>query len=303
MKRPNRHFRFRIAAASAALVASVALLLPLACSDSSSGPDGKTANPASSGSGRLISKSPPSGPADPKSPAQPAPAKTDAVPNPGGPSFPPPVSLAVSGLSGIPADHLVRFDSGITAVINEPDERVEAECAMISGQSRPLEFLIVTEGGSAHEALLQLTGRAYYLKQAMELIGLKEGTKKLAYRGDPTMPDGAPISLSVRWRDRTGAIRENPIEDWVLNGLTKTAMERGPWVFTGSVTRFREDLNQDVFYADEVGNVVAIWRDPSCVIDNPRTSATDDKVWATNTRASMPTAGSRVVLIVRPVKK
>jgi hypothetical protein len=235
---------------------------------------------------------------------QPNPApkpKPDADPNPerdtGGQSSPPPT--VVEPFPETPADQRVTFDNGVVAHLGQ-DPRVEAEVILLSGQGRPLEYLVVTESGNHHEALLKLMGTAGDLKQAIELLGLREGETKLRYRGDPRVPQGAKVRLDVRWLSQTRELVEQPVEDWVWWAKTGHSMTRGPWIFTGSISQFREDLNVDILQADAGGNVVAIFRDPACLIDNPRPEGTDEMYWYVNRAARLPRPGTPITLIIRP---
>lgn len=210
-----------------------------------------------------------------------------------------PAPLAVEPFAATPPDQRVTFDNNIVAHLGD-QPRVEAEVILVSGQGRPLEYLVVTEAGAGHEALLLLKGTAGDLKQAMELVGLREGTNKLRWRGDTRVPEGAKIRLDLRWNQTSGELVEQPVSDWVWHASTQAPMTRGPWVFSGSLSQFREDLNVDVLQADSAGNVVAIFRDPGCVIDNPRPEGTDEMNWFVNQGAALPRPGLPVTLVIRP---
>jgi len=227
-------------------------------------------------------------------------------PNPDGsaPSIVPPVDVRpveppTPSRPLAPGDR-IEFEDGIVAVVDSEDERVEVDAVVISGQSRPLEYLVVTAAGKDHEALLSIAGRPSDLKQALELIKLREGTRKQLERGDPRTPEGAPVSIDVMWTDAEGIGRVAPLDSWVWNVELDRVMEPYHWVFGGSIELARAGAPDGVLAADGYGNVVAIWRDPACVIDNPRPSAIDDKNWVPNPRAKIPHAGSRVTLVFRP---
>lgn len=196
----------------------------------------------------------------------------------------------------------IKFDNGITCIVDTDDDRVEVEGSVISGQSRPLEYLVVTAAGAEHEALINMNGRPSDLKQALELLGMREGKRKLRFRGDPMAPEGSAMSIEVRWKTPEGVEKSVPIEDWVINAQTGKPMERSHWVFTGSATLPVAGSRGGALAADGMGNVVAIWRDPSCVIDNPRESATDDRNWFPNNKAGIPYAGTPLTMIIRPVR-
>ena len=199
--------------------------------------------------------------------------------------------------------NIVRFDNGVTVYL-EKDERVEAEAEMLGGQSRLLEFLAVTSSGPVHEALLRIYGKAYDIHQGLELLGLKCGTKKLEFRGDPADPDGPKVDVSVKFKDKDGKKQETPIHEWLYNVETKKPMEAGPWIFTGSISEFREELNRDIYLADQMSTVIALWHDPSCLLDNPREGGARADVYAPNQQAgAMPAPRSVVQLVFRPHKE
>lgn len=194
--------------------------------------------------------------------------------------------------------HVIRFDGGVEVFI-EGNERVEVAAKVLGGQLRPLEYLVVTQAGASHEALFRVDCDGYDLHQGLELIGLPAGKKKLAFRGDPTLPDGAPVDVTVEWGEGKDK-KTHPVEDWIFNIRTNKVLERGPWTFTGSVSEFREDVGREIYLADQLGNIMAVWRDPSCVVNNPRASATDDKAFApTQTEGLIPPPGTEVKLVFR----
>lgn len=206
-----------------------------------------------------------------------------------------PVPVKVKQDTGV-----VRFDDGVTVFLDDKDPRVEVDGELLGGQSRPLEFLIVTSAGACHEALIRMFGKAYDLRQGLELLGLKEGLPKLAGRGDPNQPIGPKVDIALRWKNETGKEQTCPIEDWVFDTRQNKPMERGPWIFSGSVTQFREDLNRETFLADLLGNVVATWHDPTCVIDNPRVGGVDPMTYRVHVENELlPAEQSPVTLVIR----
>src|SRR5690606_3687825 len=50
----------------------------------------------------------------------------------------------------------LKFDHGVRVFLEGKDPRVEAKGMLLSGQSRPLEYLIIGPGGPAHESLIEI---------------------------------------------------------------------------------------------------------------------------------------------------
>lgn len=202
--------------------------------------------------------------------------------------------------SALPPENIVRFDGGLIAVVGTDNDHIEVPALVLGAGGQPLEFLVVTQAGAVHEALLRVECKAIDIKHAMELLLMREGQRKPRYRGDATVPDGELVDIDVMWKDAGGTLRLNRIEDWIYNRVEKDNMTPGPWVFTGSQSIWDESLRRERFLADEAGNVIAIWRDPTCLIDNPRDSATDDMAYiARSENGVMPAMNSRVRMIIR----
>jgi hypothetical protein len=157
-----------------------------------------------------------------------------------------------------------------------------------------IEYLLVTEQGSTHESLLVCEIQPNDLHFAMLLLGAKgSGADK---PGSGEMPPGqidakylktAPklkgdgVSITVQWKD--GAVtRTVPVEDWVFNTQKKKPMERGPWIYNGSM------FNDGHFLAQIEGAFAALVTYPSALINNPRQGNDNDAIWTVNEKAVPP---------------
>lgn len=196
----------------------------------------------------------------------------------------------------------IAFEGGIDAWVDCDDERVEVLAQALGGVSRPLEFLIVSPGGANHEALIEIAGRPYDLHQALQLIFLKpaKADEKLSMRGDLQTPKGDQVRITAIWTDDDGEMFETPLEDWVLNTQTNKPLTPGPWVFSGSIEEYQPEIGRSLYLADQVSNVVALWRDPSCVLDNPRESGATPHIYRVNhVPKAMPNQFRQVTLVFR----
>lgn len=158
-----------------------------------------------------------------------------------------------------------------------------------------VEYLAVTPLGKTYESLLRISVRPIHLQVALLLLGL-EPRNVLTRQGDKTMPEGAPVELTVRWRDPAGHDREVRAEDLLARGADNRAMARHPWLFTGS------RILKEGFEAELSGSLIAVWHDPAAVLDNPLSGS--DNAWIVNP-ATAPHRGTPIELVIRalPARK
>lgn len=155
-----------------------------------------------------------------------------------------------------------------------------------------LEYLICTPQGSTHESLVVTEVRPSDIHFAMLLLGAKgaglhapapEDAPPGQINGDylKKAPElkGDVITLSARWKGRDGKPATTPLEDWVLNTSTKQAAPRGPWTYTGSM------FSENVFLAEQEGNIASLVTNPASLINNPRKGSKDDQVWVVNEKS------------------
>jgi hypothetical protein len=158
----------------------------------------------------------------------------------------------------------IAFEGGLRAY---PARRaVEMDCWLLSSQTRPLEYLLVSLFATAVSGL--------HLKRALEIIRLQEAKEKRNGRGFIEKPLGDRVRLSVRFRhDKTGKETVVPVEQWLWDHQNKGHPADVGFVFSGSFEQYRPELNRSLFEADMKGNLIALWRDAACVLDNDREDA------------------------------
>ena len=145
---------------------------------------------------------------------------------------------------------------------------------LLGSQTRALEYLLVNPGGNTHESLFVTGASGLHLKRALEIAGLQEGKTKRVGRGYVDKPLGSRVKMSVRFRHAdTGDLTTVPVEKWLWNVRTESNLEEVGFIFTGSFEQYRPELNRSIFEADMKGNLIAMWRDASCVLDNDREDA------------------------------
>lgn len=167
-----------------------------------------------------------------------------------------------------------------------------------------LEYLLVTPRGSAHESLLVTEIQPNDLHFAMLLLGAKGSGLTVPAPGDAppgqidakylkTAPKlkGDNVLITVKWK--AGDVEKTtPVEDWIMNTVTKRAMVRGPWIYTGSM------FSEGHFLAQIDGAFAAVVTYPGALINNPRQSNDNDQAWIVNER-SVPPANTPVEITIK----
>lgn len=157
-----------------------------------------------------------------------------------------------------------------------------------------MEYLIVTPEGSTHESLLVTDARPTDLQFAMLLLGAKGSgaSERGALDAPPPQIDSKYLKTAPRLKGDGVAIRVTwkagqeektvPAEDWLTNEKTKKSVERGPWVYNGSM------FNNGHFLAQVEGAIAALVTNPAALINNPRKGSDDDQIWSVNEKAVPP---------------
>ena len=157
-----------------------------------------------------------------------------------------------------------------------------------------LEYLLVTEQGSTHESLLVSDIQPNDLHFAMLLLGAKgsglaapapadapHGQIDATYLKTAPKLKGDNVLISVKWQT-AGGEKTAPVEDWIWNADTKKPMERGAWIYNGSM------FSGGHFLAQVEGAFAAVVTYPSALINNPRKGNDNDQMWTVNEKAVPP---------------
>lgn len=193
---------------------------------------------------------------------EPAPVQADNTSQPAQPDQPAPAPVQKDA-------EYVAFEGGLRAY---PEKRVvEMDAWLLGSQTRPLEYLLVSPGGNTHESLFATAASGLHLKRALEIILLHEGKVKRTGRGYLDKPLGDRVKLSVRFTHaKTGEQTTVPVEKWLWDHQNKGHPKEVGFIFTGSFEQYRPELNRSLFEADMKGNLIGLWRDSACVLDNDR---------------------------------
>jgi len=163
-----------------------------------------------------------------------------------------------------------------------------------------LEYLLVTNQGSTHESLLESDVAPSDVHFAMLLLGAKGAGKQSGdlppgqidakYLKAAPKLKGDDITIAVRWKNGA-AEKSAPVEDWIINTETKKTMERGPWIYNGSM------FNDGRFLAQLEGAHAALVTYPAALINNPRKGNDNDQIWIVNTKA-VPAVSTPVEIVI-----
>ncbi len=158
-----------------------------------------------------------------------------------------------------------------------------------------IEYFATGEEGKTHESLLVLDVEPIYLQIALIRLGMEFGSN-LRYQGDPLSPKGDPAEIWVEW-ELAGKRELHRAEDLVYDTMQKTPMPHTNWIFTGA-----RILDNRIFTAQSTKSMIALYRDADAIFNNPLPGATDDRTYRANAEA-MPPKGTKVKVIIKPVKK
>src|SRR5205823_7889769 len=103
---------------------------------------------------------------------------------------------------------------------------------------------------------------------------------------------GAPVEAEARWQSG-GHAKSARLEELAWDIPKKHAMEAHAWVFTGSV------VTDAGFAASLEGSLIASYRDPYAILNNPLPTGADHTIYKVNTRI-VPPGRTPVTLLPRP---
>jgi hypothetical protein len=222
-----------------------------------------------------------------------------------------------------------RYRIGRLVVDTEPRSvRVPARVNMRRGV---IEYLAVAAEGKLHESVLQVEAEPVHLHVALLLLGLEpersgqwgapprvppggrvdggrgsgQSNGGIALpasplnggRGGPGgeekgLPAGSGVEVWVEWRDG-GRARRARLEELAWDIPAKRPMPAVVWTFTGASVGGKGPARA------EQRSVVATYRDPDAVLNNPLPTAADDTVYKANERL-IPAVGTPMTLVLRP---
>jgi len=142
----------------------------------------------------------------------------------------------------------------------------------------PVEYLVVTEMGQTHEALVLVRSQPSVIDACLRALQLEPGGPTVVRIKDPlppeedieaglvspwqvTAPHGPLIEISMGWVDDGGQRHEASLESLIIDARTGEVLEERGWIYTGSsYANYRRGRGHKRWYkADMEGDVVAIY--------------------------------------------
>lgn len=170
--------------------------------------------------------------------------------------------------------------------------------ATVNMSSGLLEYLLVRSGGKTHESLFRTEVEPYNLQIACLLLDLAGTDKPLPFQGAPDAPMGDRVSISVEQVLQNGRSLKQDPKVWItmaVEGERRDAPDLN-WIFTGSM------VNNGRFAAQLEGSLIALYHDPSAMIDNATIGGESDKIWFVNEKTAPP-VGTKVTITIKSAKK
>ena len=155
-----------------------------------------------------------------------------------------------------------------------------------------IEFFACGTLGKSHESILILDAEPIHLFIALGLLDLEPG-RNLTVQGDPHEPKGSRVQIWVEW-NRGNDVATHNARELVWNAITGQPMQKTDWIFTGG-RLVNNQLTSQLYH-----NLIAVYRDPDSLINNPLPSGTDDSTYRVNTDV-IPPKGTKVKVKIRPI--
>jgi hypothetical protein len=170
-----------------------------------------------------------------------------------------------------------------------------------------IEFLLVTEKGKVHESLFSCTISPTDLNVAFKLLGYPSSPELFEIVAPdhcptgkyPEVPEevknGARLAIFASWQDK-GSETTCAVNDLVENTAIGDVMPPGPWLYTGSL------ITETGFRAEATGDIIAVFSNPSAMVNYPGEARTNDEVWSVS-QGKLLAAGTPVRITIKSFSK
>jgi hypothetical protein len=161
--------------------------------------------------------------------------------------------------------------------------------AAVNMQTGVVEYVVVTTKGKTHESVLRTEAEPFHLHTAMLLLGARTatGTDPAIFFDPKKELPGEKVEIYASWKDQI----RRPLQQMLLNVVTKEPMAVSNWVYNGS------QVIDGKFLAQQDGSIVSLIADASALINNPREDRENDELWVVNTNR-VPAVGTEVQVTI-----
>ncbi len=201
------------------------------------------------------------------------------------------------------ADFTGSFDGGarpLGLMVDVEGSRVlfEGEIATTLGR---IEYMLSAPGGKVYEALVMGFVDPMAFNVALTAIGCKQ-PEGMDSRNFFVSPEGevdaawSRLKVELVYQDATGKIVARRAEEFILDQFRDAPMPSQLWAYTGSYFFYAEDIDQEFWAAGTSKDLVAVFRDSSCVVMSADREWQNDDLYVANSSA-MPPKGTRVLVL------
>lgn len=207
-----------------------------------------------------------------------------------------------AGAAAEPADRhpdLRRLSPTDEVWIDVPGRRVivGGRVALAAG---PIEVFACPEQTKEYEAIVAARAPARLVHAALLAIGLEPG-HPVSFDPDYVAATGPAVTVTLRWRDADGTVRESRGQDWVRNARTGAALDVD-WVFAGSSFWQDPSDGSEVYEADQ-GDLICVSNFPTATLDLPiESSQTNEELLFEAFEGRVPAKGTEIEMILAPAR-
>ncbi|MBN1808191.1 MAG: hypothetical protein JW909_03920 [Planctomycetes bacterium] len=211
------------------------------------------------------------------------------------PSAPVPPVPAPAGQDQ-PAGKVVDYGGGVSVLPAERTIILKGRTCVAMNEG--LEWGIVLSRGKEYESVVAVDADASMIQFTLIALGYNQGGG-VDVQGDQRVPTGDRLIVEVEW-ELEGTRTTRRLEELVWNIAQKRRMLSTSFVFTGSKMITDSETNSVVFAATAERLVLALYRDPAAILNNPLETGSDDIYYIAN-RRTLPPKGTPVTVYIRPV--
>jgi hypothetical protein len=150
------------------------------------------------------------------------------------------------------------------------------------------------KGKKAHETVVTIDVKPSEVHKALVGLGLKPGKPAKTAKDKQTGPE-------VKIYIQVGKAPRRPVESFLTDQKTDKPLTKVKWLFTGSTMLKPDGSKTEVYGADEMGTLIAIFPVTAETVFQSSLSLADEKYVKLETNNKLPKVGTAVSLIIEVV--
>jgi hypothetical protein len=149
-------------------------------------------------------------------------------------------------------------------------------------------------GKKAHETVVTIEVKPSEVHKALEGLGLKPGKPAKTADDKQTGPE-------VKIYIQVGKAARRPVESFLIDQKTEKPLTKVKWLFTGSAKTRPDKDKPEVYGANDMGTLIAIFPVTADTVIQSSLSLADEKFVKLETNTKLPKVGTAVSLIIEVV--